>query len=111
MKLSPQADGNWCPTDPISHKCRVPTTFPLLLIYCLRISFKKEEVLKGYSESQILMGYQKPYNGPKLDILFDELLEDYASTEDEYDPNRERFSKKIKKEASSVLISKCLKTD
>lgn len=60
MKIKPQADGNWCPTDPISHKCKVANTFPLLLVHTLRISKSHEFVTRGATPEQIAIGYQAP---------------------------------------------------
>lgn len=92
MKIAPQEDGNWCPTQSISHKCRVASTFPLLLVHTLRLSFNKEFVVKGATPEAIAVGYQKPYNGPKTSLTFDELLELYAEVEE--DANKAKYPPK-----------------
>ena len=95
MKIHPQADGNWVPTEQISHKCRVSSTFPLLLVHVLRLSFDKSFVTRGATEAQIAIGYQKPYYGSEEDkMTFDDLVELYASTADEQDENRVKYPPK-----------------
>ncbi|TNV74324.1 hypothetical protein FGO68_gene8641 [Halteria grandinella] len=101
MKITPQEDGNWCPTEQISHKCRIATSFPLLLVHTLRLSFDKNFVIKGATPHAIAVGYQKPLNLPESKMTFSELLELYACTEEEDDPNRQKYPPK--RPAKSVL--------
>ena len=71
------AEGDWCPSGSVAHKCRVPSSFPLLLIFQQRLSLDEEEVkCDPYMKPEV--GYQKPSNIPSsYKISFGDLLKLY----------------------------------
>jgi hypothetical protein len=67
----------------IAHKCRVPSSFPLLIIYQLRLSLS-EDLIKNESTMMIPeVGYQKPDFSEPLPagLTFQQVLDFYEDSE------------------------------